>query len=56
MSYDDDVPRRKRDPLKSFRDPKFEREERYKARLRIEEENRQRRSQERAKKKEEEES
>ncbi len=54
MSYDDEVPRRKRDPLKSFRDPKAEREEKYKERLRIQEENRRREWLERVKRKEKE--
>lgn len=40
MSYEEEVPRRKKDPLKSFRDPKMEREEHYKRRLKIEEKNR----------------
>jgi hypothetical protein len=53
MSYEDDIPRRKRDPLKSFRDPKTEREQRYKDRLRIEEENRRREYPGKPKKKEE---
>jgi hypothetical protein len=55
MSYDEDFPRRKRDPLKSFRDPKTEREKRYKDRLRVEEENRRREWSDKPKKKEEEE-
>ncbi len=49
---DDEPPRRKRDPLKSFRDPRTERESRYKERLRIEAENRRRAWLERTKKKE----
>jgi hypothetical protein len=52
---DDEPPRRKRDPLKSFRDPTTERESRYKERLRIEAENRRRAWLERMKKKETEE-
>ncbi len=52
MSWnDDEIPRRKKDPLKSFRDPRTEREERYKERLRVEEENRRRRWLEETKKK-----
>ncbi len=50
---EDEIPRRKRDPLKSFRDPRVEREKHYKERLRIEEENRRRRWLEMMKKKEE---
>jgi len=53
MSYDDDFPRRKRDPLKSFRDPRTERERSYKERLRVEEENRRREWPGKSKKKEE---
>jgi hypothetical protein len=54
MSYDEDFPRRKRDPLKSFRDPRTEREKRYKERLRVEEENRRREWPDKPKKKEKE--
>jgi len=39
VDYDEEIPRRKRDPLKSFRDPRAEREEHYKKIVRIEEEN-----------------
>lgn len=39
MDYDEEIPRRKRDPLKSFRDPRAEREEHYKKIVRMEEEN-----------------
>ncbi len=43
MAYDEEIPRRKKDPLKGFRDPRTEREESYKRKLRIEEDNRRRR-------------
>lgn len=49
---EDEMPRRKKDPLKSFRDPVVEREMHYKERLKIEEENRRRRWLELTKKKE----
>ena len=38
MSWEEDIPRRKKDPLKNFRDPKIEAEEHYKQRVRMEEE------------------
>jgi hypothetical protein len=51
---DDEIPRRKRNPLKSFRDPRADREKRYKERLRVEEDNRRREWLQRVKKKEKE--
>ena len=39
MNWEEEIPRRKRDPLKSFRDPRAEAEEHYKQTVRKEEEN-----------------
>lgn len=52
LDNEDEMPRRKRDPLKSFRDLRVEREIHYKERLKVEEDNRRRRWLEMTKKKE----